>query len=109
MPRRRDSLLPGSGCEAAHSNDPGACLLPCFSYQFIKTPLYIVEAQSDSVVLMHHDWLPGPAVDNRTFRSAPAQQYLAEFQKNQSQCLALAMSSASPHGVFNPACFIHTA
>lgn len=45
-------------CLAAHSEDPGACLLPCFSYHYINTPLFIMEAQADSVVLLAHDWVP---------------------------------------------------
>ena len=52
-----DSYLPQK-CLEAHQDDPGACLLPCFSYHYVKAPLFIIEAQADSVVLMGHDWLP---------------------------------------------------
>ena len=64
-----DAVTPGD-CLAKHASDPGACLLPCFSYTSVKAPLYIVEAQSDSVVLMGHDWLP------YNHNSAPARAYM---------------------------------
>ena len=108
------SVLP-LGCLAAHTADPGACLLPCYSYPYVRTPLFIMEAQSDSVVLMHHDWLPDiTALHNATGHdtSSPdpaVSAYMSKFAANQSTFLAAAMSPTSKDGVFNPACFIHTA
>ena len=50
-----DSFLPPK-CLAAHSSDPGACLLPSLSYGFVDAPLFIIEAQvpvhPDSLVPM---------------------------------------------------------
>lgn len=100
-----DSFVP-AGCLAAHPSDPGACLLPCFSYNFVKTPLFIMEAQSDSVVLMYHDWVP--KLKGNASLTNPIKDYMAGFAKNQSQCLAKAFATKSADGVFNPACFIHT-
>jgi len=94
-------------CAAAHADDPGSCLLPCFSYTYIDTPLFIMEAQADSVVLMYHDWVP--TIKRRSDLTAPITEYMAAFAANQSQCLASAMSPSSKDGVFNPSCFIHTA
>lgn len=96
-----DAVTPGD-CLSRHANDPGACLLPCFSYTSVKAPLFIIEAQSDSVVLMGHDWLP------HDHSGAPEKAYMHEFHENQTRCLASAMSASSKDGVFNPACFIHT-
>jgi len=98
------SVLP-PGCLATHKEDPGACQLPCFSYPYVKAPLFIMEAQSDSVVLMYHDWLPNVA---KRKVSAPEKAYMAAFAQNQSQCLARAMAPGSKDGVFNPSCLIHT-
>lgn len=96
-----------SKCVAAHPSDRGACQLPCFSYSYIEAPLFIVEAQSDSVVLMYHDWLP--QLDSSSLPLSPAiEAYMAQFAANQSTCLAGAMAAGSKDGVFNPACFIHT-
>eukprot|EP01052_Picozoa_sp_SAG31_P013334 SAG31_NODE_800_length_12014_cov_11.050608_3_plen_370_part_00 len=92
-------------CLSHHTADPGACLLPCYSYTAVKAPLYIVEAQSDSVVLLAHDWFPYLSWQRR---SRPALDYLRAFHVNQTQCLAAAMAPHSKDGVFNPACFIHT-
>jgi hypothetical protein len=51
-----DSFLPPK-CLAAHSSDPGACLLPSLSYGFVDAPLFIIEAQvpvhPDSLVPMY--------------------------------------------------------
>ena len=99
------SMVP-TKCAAAKASEPGACLLPGFSYPYIDAPLFIIEAQSDSVVLMYHDWVP--QIKRKSQVTAPLVKYFSEFQKNQSQFLASAMSSTSVNGVFNPSCFIHT-
>ena len=99
------SFLPPK-CLAAHTEDPGACLMPCISYTYIDTPLFIMEAQSDSVVLMYHDWVP--KLTRKKSITKEIQAYMAAFAVNQSQCLAPAMSPGSKNGVFNPSCFIHT-
>ena len=93
-------------CLAAHAADPGACLLPCLSYGFVQAPLFIIEAQGDSVVLMDHDSVP--KLTNRKSVTAPVQRYMAAFAANQSACLAAALGPKSSDGVFNPSCFIHT-
>lgn len=91
-----------TNCLSAHKSKPWTCELPALSYQHIQSPLFIVEAQSDSVVLKGHDWIPS------NHNTAPILAYFKEFHANQSKSLELAMSTNSIHGVFNPACFIHT-
>jgi hypothetical protein len=91
---------------AAFPGEGGKCLLPCYSAPFVKTPLYIIEAQGDSVVLMYHDWLPSPTYEPKSFHSQEARAYMAAFAHNQSTCLSRAV--AAGHGMFNPSCFIHT-
>ena len=93
-------------CLADHAADPGACLLPGLSYGYITTPLFIIEAQGDSVVLMYHDSVPN--LKNRKSVTPPVRAYMAGFAANQSVCLAAALAPKSGDGVFNPSCFIHT-
>eukprot|EP00040_Diaphanoeca_grandis_P012941 m.65457 g.65457 ORF g.65457 m.65457 type:complete len:403 (+) comp23558_c1_seq1:139-1347(+) len=100
-----DSYLP-SACLVAHLRDQGSCLLPAYSYKYVTTPMFIIEAQADSVVLNYHDWVP--AITSLSDITPPIKTYMAEFAANQTQFLMQAMSVASPHGVFNPSCFIHT-
>tara|TARA_B110000208_G_C11731777_1_gene416698 strand:- start:513 stop:1376 length:864 start_codon:yes stop_codon:yes gene_type:complete len=52
-----DSVVPAKCAANAPGGNPGSCLLPCFSYSFIDTPLFIIEAQSDEIVLLYHDWV----------------------------------------------------
>jgi len=91
-----------TGCLSAHKLDPWACELPAYSYEYVQTPLFIIEAQSDSVVLTGHNWVPSQHT------SAPILAYFKEFHANQTTSLTKAMSSSSVHGVYNPACYIHT-
>lgn len=91
-----------TACLFSHKKDPWACELPVYSYKYIQSPLFLVEAQSDSVVLNGHDWVP------YNHNTAPVLAYLKEFHMNQTKSLELAMSTDSVHGVYNPACFIHT-
>ena len=100
-----DSFVPPA-CLADHSTDPGACLLPSLSYGYVQAPLFIMEAQGDSVVLKDHDSVPG--LKSRSAVTPPVQAYMAAFAANQSACLAPAMAPKSADGVFNPSCFIHT-
>eukprot|EP00040_Diaphanoeca_grandis_P031204 m.186308 g.186308 ORF g.186308 m.186308 type:complete len:405 (+) comp32260_c3_seq4:660-1874(+) len=93
-------------CVAAHLQDPGACLLPAFSYVYLETPLFIIEAQSDSIVLNMHDWVP--YIHSMSDITPPIKTYMVAFAANQSQRLAQAMSANNKNGVFNPSCFIHT-
>lgn len=57
-------------------------------------------------MLLKHDWFPAYPWQRQ---SQPAKDYLAAFHANQTKCLASAMAPHSKDGVFNPACFIHTA
>lgn len=100
-----DSMVP-QACLSEHKADPGACLLPSFSYRYVKAPLFIIEAQSDSVVLMYHDWVPAPS--GKKPYSTPIKHYMAQFASNQTGFLSTALAPKSVDGVFNPACFIHT-
>jgi hypothetical protein len=100
-----DSFI-SSKCSVAHSADPGARLLPCFSYRYVKSSLFIIEAQADSKVVMLHDWVP--KLKSKSSITPEISVYMSAYAANQSQCFAAAMTPKSADGVFNPSCFIHT-
>ena len=92
------------GCSAALGARSYACMLSNSSLPFIKAESFVVEAQTDSVQLEAHDWLP-PA--DRQF--APEQAYMAAWRDNMTQALASNLDvSVTSSGAFNPACYIHT-
>ena len=62
----------------------------------------MTEAQTDQVVILYHDWMP-----KADLMQDPELQYLGEWHNNMSVALLPALESTA-HGVFNPACFIHT-
>ena len=79
-------------------------MLSNYSLPFIAVESFATEAQSDQVVLEDHDWIPGAYI-----REAPEQAYLAAWRDNMTQALApLADPKNLRHGIFNPACYIHT-
>jgi hypothetical protein len=100
------SMVP-TRCLDAHKTDPGACLLPQLSYSYVASPLFIVVAQSDRVVLEYHNNVP--LLTKASLPLAPSlSTYMTAYASNQTHDLQLAMKTSSPNGVFNPACFVHT-
>jgi hypothetical protein len=92
-----------AACLAAHDEASSwECMLANGSYPYVRSPVFITEAQSDQVVLTAHDWVPQAYV-----QLGPEQAYLGEWSHNMTSALAPAMAS-SRNGVFNAACFIHT-
>lgn len=91
-------------CVAARTADPWACMLANYSYPYISSEAFVVEAQTDQVVLEDHDWLPG---EWRT--EAPEHAYMQAWSLNMTTGLAPLMAPSNKrNGVFNPACYIHT-
>jgi hypothetical protein len=88
---------------------PWVCLLANESYPYVDTPVFIIEAQTDEVVLLYHDWVPQADIT-----SAPVLAYINEWKRNMTSALQGAVASSSARhlkqttGVFNPACLIHT-
>ena len=85
--------------------EPWRCLLSNNSFPYISSPAFIIEAQTDSVQLSAHDWVPYHQDPNWT---APVLDYMQEFANNMSAGLSASMAPDHPNGVFSPACFIHT-
>jgi hypothetical protein len=79
-------------------------MLANYSFPYIAVESFAVEAQTDQVVLVDHDWIPQAYVTE-----APEQAYLAEWHANMTVALSPLMAPANTRGgAFNPACFIHT-
>ena len=53
-----DSFVDAS-CQAAHVKDPWFCLLSNNSLPFVSCEVFAVEAQTDEVVILYHDSVPG--------------------------------------------------
>jgi len=91
-------------CIFALADEPWACLLANYSAPYIHTPTFVVEAQTDEVVLTAHDWMP-----SQWRFQPPEQAYMAAWHANMTQGLLPWFDlSDGLHGVFNPACFTHT-
>lgn len=86
-------------------NEPGYCILANYSFPFVKSNAFIIEAQTDQVVLLYHDWIPN---NQDPDWSNDVKRYFSEWHDNMTIALEPSMSKDSKNGVFNPACFIHT-
>jgi hypothetical protein len=91
-------------CLNGLSTAPWACMLANYSFPYISTPSFAIEAQTDEVVLTAHDWVPAD------YRNDPPEfAYMGEWKNNMTIALAPLMNPANTrNGAFNPACFIHT-
>ena len=84
--------------------EPWRCVLANNSFPYIQSEAFIVEAQTDKVVLLYHDWIPNQDPN----WSKDVQRYFESWHYNMTIALAPSMNVNSKNGVFNPACFIHT-
>jgi len=92
-----------TSCAAAI--DPWRCMLSNYSFPYVKTRAFIIEAQTDKVQLEAHDWVPSSQDPDW---SDPVLDYFWEWSVNMSQGLASSLAEDNPNGVFSPACLIHT-
>jgi len=92
-------------CVAAYGADPSPCMLSNNSLAFVRTPVFVTEALTDSVQLTAHDDVPA------SHRTEPAElAYIKQFSANMSAALApvLGAGSAPERGGFAAACWTHT-
>jgi len=86
-------------------SEPSHCILSNYSFPFINTTAFIVEAQSDKVVLTDHDWVPS----DEGLWDKEIMQYLSTWQANMSKAIFdIALKLRPDDGAFFPSCFIHT-
>jgi O-palmitoleoyl-L-serine hydrolase len=91
------------------TNDPYACIFSAYSFPYISTDTFVIEAQTDQVVLELHDWIPNAP----TLCNNPELQYIAHWKNEMLQFfrgyqLINDTSNTSHHGAFLPACYTHT-
>ena len=81
-----------------------ACLFANNSYPYVETPVFVIQATTDKVVLTCHDQVP----DERPDWSPVVTDYLQQWHDNMTAGLAPILADDSPDGAFAVACFIHT-
>lgn len=88
-------------CAKARASNPSVCILANNTKQYVSTPTFIAEAQTDEVVLTAHDWVPSDLQPQ-----ADVKPYMEQWRDNMT--IATAPRIARGDGYFNPACFMHT-
>lgn len=91
--------------KASSESNPSACLLSNNSFPYIENEAFVIEAQTDQVVLENHDWVPpAPLLCDK-----PETEYVRYWHNTMTRALAPLMDESNTrNGVFNPACYIHT-
>jgi len=99
-----DAFVP-TACaqDSATADEPWKCMFAVASYKTLKTPIFVVEAQTDKVVMPLHDGLPL----NKPYPTAVL-QYMSKWAHNMTTDLAMVTGSGRGDGLFNPGCLIHT-
>ena len=93
-----------ASCAAAYGADPSPCMLSNNSLPFVRAPVFVTEALSDSVQLTAHDSI------NAAFRTLPPElAYISAWEANMSAALAPVLTAGNPRsGGFAAACWLHT-
>lgn len=97
---------------AEKGQQAGPCLLSNNSLPYIKTPMFVVQSQTDEVVLNGHDCWPGSLMDDK-----PEQEFMQQWHSNMTTAVSPMMSSDDSaahmedgtyqYGVFAAACYTH--
>lgn len=109
-------------CATESDRSKASCMVGCsfapFPWTHIKTPLFITEANTDSVLAMMHNWVPeAPARINGMhdphLYSPLLKNFLTEWGGNMTKCLKEGLELAHSKGnfnvgIFSPACYVHT-
>ena len=80
--------------ECAKNMDPSYCILANNSFPFVAVESFVIEAQTDQVVLLYHDWVPNQDPN----WSLPIQNYFKEWHANMTVALQPSMQTTSPNG-----------
>lgn len=115
---RWGSFLP-EGCVEALGEESASCILAAHSGPFVKAPMFVTQAQTDSIQIEEYEWQAGFAQEYLTEASHPelspleldafdddVAAYLEEWKANQAAQLEHALKAVD--GLFSPACFCHT-
>ena len=103
-------------CRGYYADYPATCLVECYKYKFIETPLFIFESQADSVNLAGHNSIPHLPVDPNNPTTPPdppisagIMKYLAGWHHNMSTCLAEITTNAPGAGTAHGVVGMHAA
>jgi hypothetical protein len=88
-------------CKTFLHETPWACMLANYSMPYINSGMFIVQSQTDNLVLLGHNGVPLTLQPKK-----PVYQYITEWSTNMSIALSPAVESPN-RGVFSAACFIH--
>ena len=90
------------------SRNGGPCLIANQSFPFIQSPIFVVQALSDEVVLQYHDMLPD--ISLQKFLLPEERSFMGTWSFNMTTALSTALgeSKHSVAGIFAAACYIHT-
>ena len=95
-------------CAAAHAArgaSPAPCMLSNYSYPYVRSAVFVTEAQTDQVQLLDHDDVPPAYV-----RQPEEEAYIAEWAANMSVALGAALDPAnSKDGAFSPCVWVRQA
>jgi hypothetical protein len=112
-----DAFIPAR-CAKALPNSPWECMFAVASYSTLATPVYIMEAQTDRVVMPLHASLPDvydnsnvtarQCDNNITDCPAPILSFMDTWRSQMVKALQIVIDRKNGDGIFNPACLIHT-
>lgn len=92
-------------CKAAYeeaSLSPFPCMLSSNSQPYVSSDVYVVQSQTDSVVLRYHDNWPEAHMSEE-----PEQAYMHDWHLNMTSALS-PLQKSSKNGAFAAACYTHT-
>jgi hypothetical protein len=93
----------GEACNATRTSATAwECLAPTTLFQYITTPMVVVESQIDSVIMFGFSDAPAPLLP-----TPDVQAYAKDFRANSTQ-FADRVQSSQLHTIFSVCCFMHT-
>jgi hypothetical protein len=99
-----DSFVDES-CKAAYEAaqlSAAPCMLSTNSQPYVSSEVYVVQSQTDQVVLTYHDKWPEAHMNE-----APELEYMEEWHHNMTAALS-PLQQSSRNGYFAAACYTHT-
>ena len=83
----------------------GPCMLANYSSDFVRTPVFVVQSQTDEVVMQWHDMLPD--VPSLAVVLLEETAYMARWHANMTAALTVPSRAATVAGFFTAACWTH--
>jgi hypothetical protein len=95
-------------CKAHYSSlgqSPGPCLIANNSVSFVQTPVFVVQSQTDEVVMQWHDMLPD--VPSLPTVQPEESAFMREWHLNMTVALTAPERAKTIAGYFTAACWTH--